>query len=76
VTSTKRQLTEPEPAFQVKVPEEEQVKIYLQRLQSGELPRLRRSGGGPIEDAEVDRYVDHMERALGRQAVQPQEPEI
>lgn len=66
VGHTYRALTEPEPAFQVKVPEQDQVKIYQQRVASGELATLRESAGGPMPDAEVDRYVQHMERAMGR----------
>lgn len=74
VGHTYKSLTEPAPAFQVRVPQEDQVKVYLDRLQSGELLRLRRSAGGPHDDAEVDRYVQHMERALGRAT--PMEPEF
>ena len=70
VNHTYRALTEPEPAFQTRVPEQDQIKIYQQRVASGELATLRESAGGPYPDAEVDRYVQSMERAMGRNVQQ------
>lgn len=72
VGHTYKALTEPVPAFQVKVPESDQLAVYQSRLANGELVRMRRSGGGPHDDAEVDRYVQHMERMLGRAAPDPE----
>lgn len=68
VNETYKALTEPVPAFQTKVPERDQIKIYQQRVASGELATLRESGGGPYPDTEVDRYVQRMEGMINRNA--------
>lgn len=64
VNSTYKALTEPQPAWQARKSEWEQVRDYASQLQSGQLGLMRRSQGGPYDDAEVDRYVGHMERLV------------
>lgn len=62
VKSAYTSLTEPVPAFRVAKPEADQFREYQALLNSGQLPSLRESNGGPYEDKEVDRYVAQMER--------------
>jgi predicted Zn-dependent protease len=62
-------LTEPAPAFRVAKPEDVQVREYLALVNSGQLPTIRESMGGPYDDAEVDRYVAHMDRLVPKHAM-------
>lgn len=52
-----RRLTEPSPPFKVKVNEEDQTRVFLDRWQSGWFRQMRDSG--QIEDADLDRYYAH-----------------
>ncbi len=61
-------LTEPAPPFRVPINQHDQIRQYLDLRESGKLGTLRMSRGGPQPDAEVDRYIAHMEQALSKAA--------
>jgi hypothetical protein len=68
ISHTYRSLTEPVPAFQTRLPVDDQIRQYRERLASGGLIAMRESAGGPLPDSDVDRYVQHMERLVASNA--------
>ncbi len=70
VNATFHTLTEPTPAFRVAKSPLDQVREYQALLNSGQLATLRESMGGPYSEADVDRYVEHMERLAPKFAQQ------
>ena len=64
------QLTQPEPPFQTRVHELDQLRVYLDREQAGQIGALRESQGGPYPDTQVDSYVAHSERLKAKHAPQ------
>lgn len=72
VDSAFHTLTEPVPAFRVAKSPEMQLREYQALLNSGQLPSLRESMGGPYDDKEVDRYVEHMNRLVPKMVAQQQ----
>lgn len=68
VTSAYTALTEPVPAFRVPKDEATQYREYVALVNSGQLPSLRESMGGPYDDKDVDKYVSQMERLAPKYA--------
>ncbi len=81
VDSAFHSLTEPVPAFRVAKPPDIQIREYLALKNSGQLPSLRESMGGPYPDDQVDRYATAMERLAPKHlpsimGLPPVEPEF
>lgn len=68
VKSAYTALTEPVPAFRVPKSPHDQYREYVALVNSGQLPTLRESMGGPYDDNEVDKYVAQMERLAPKYA--------
>lgn len=66
VNSAYQALTEPVPAFRIPKPIDIQVREYVALLNSGQLPTLRESMGGPYPDDQVDKYVASMEKLASK----------
>jgi hypothetical protein len=64
----RRTVTEPNPPFQVRVSELDQLSVYLERQNKGELAGMRARNGGPFSDDQVDQYIASMERAKAKHA--------